>query len=458
MTDVLHPGRNRVLLVDDDEQALALYGALLEEDGYTALLAATGEEARRLVASGQELSLVILDLRLPDVENLDLFRWIRGQDAALPVIILTGYGSVESAVQALKEGAFHYLTKPPETQQLRSLVKAAVHSKLLESENALLRSRLRKVNGRGGLIGRSRSMQDVFQWIQVAGRSRSVVLVQGESGTGKELAARALHGQSSRRKGPFVCINCGALPPSLLESELFGYEKGAFSGAVNARPGMFELADGGTIFLDELGECSPELQVRLLRVLQEKEVQRLGGVRRVATDFRMIAAKNRSLEDEVKEGSFREDLYYRVNVISFTMPPLRERLEDIPLLSAAFLDRYAAREGKCVQGIEREALEQLGRYEWPGNVRELENVIERGVVVASGERLTTADLPSHLSGEKRSPGLSRLLLEGTSPLSDIEREAVAATLSRHGGNKSRTAQTLGISRKFLYSMIRKYGL
>lgn len=458
MTDRVRSRSGSVLLVEDDEQTLELYGALLEEEGYAVRLAATGGAARRLVGAGENLSLVILDLRLPDVDDLDLFRWIRRQDASLPVIILTGYGSVESAVQALKEGAFHYLTKPAETEQLRSLVKVAVHSRLLEAENALLRTRLRSANGGGELIGRSRPMQEVFQWIQVAGRSQSVVLVQGESGTGKELAARALHAHSPRREGPFVCVNCGALPPSLLESELFGCEKGAYSGAVNARPGMFELADGGTIFLDEVGECSPDLQVRLLRVLQEKEIQRLGGARRVATDFRMIAATNCSLEDEVRDGRFREDLYYRINVISFTMPPLRERREDIPLLAAAFLERYAVREDRAMHGIDDEALDLLGSHDWPGNVRELENAIERGVVIAAGERLTAADLPPRLSGERHGAGSSRLNLEGDAPLAEIEKEAVAATMARHGGNKSRAARTLGISRKLLYSMIRKYGL
>ena len=458
MAEERRAGKWKVLLVDDDEQALELYGALLEEEGYATLRAATAAEARRQVVSGGSLSLVVLDLRLPDVEGLDLFRWIREREAHLPIIILTGYGSVETAVLALKEGAFHYLTKPPETEQWRSLIRAAIHSRVLEKENALLRRRLRGANGNGGLIGRSRPMQEVYQWIKVVGRSHSVALVEGESGTGKELAARALHSHSPRREGPFVCINCGALPPSLLESELFGCEKGAFTGAVASRPGMFELADGGTIFLDELGECSPALQVRLLRVLQEKEVQRVGGARKVATDFRMVAATNCSLEEEVREGRFREDLYYRINVVSFTMPPLRERREDIPLLSAAFLEKYATREGKVIGGIDEQVLEQLGSYDWPGNVRELENVIERGVVVAERERLTMADLPPRLWGETGRRRGAGSLLEGDAPLSEIEKEAVAATLARCEGNKSQAARKLGISRKLLYSLIRKYGL
>jgi DNA-binding NtrC family response regulator len=451
-------GRCRILMVDDDEQALRLYGTLLGEEGCTVTTAATAREARGLLASIDDFSLAILDLRLPDAEGLELFRWTRARAPQLPVIILTGYGSVESAVQAVQEGAFHYLTKPPEVEQLRSLVRAALHSRTLEEENALLRRRLRGAESHGGLIGRSRPMRDVYQWIKVVARAQSAVLIQGESGTGKELAARALHGHSSRREGPFVCVNCGALPPALLESELFGHEKGAFTGAVTSRPGMFELADGGTIFLDEMGECSPDLQVRLLRVLQEKEVQRVGGTRRIGTDFRMVAATNRSLEEQIGTGRFREDLYYRINVVSFVMPPLRDRKEDVPLLSAAFLEKFASREGRVLHGIDEDAMDLLVQYDWPGNVRQLENVIERGVVVAMGDRFSRKDLPPHLQEGKRAAAAKTQVLEGDCLLADVEKVAVEATMRRHGGNKSRAARTLGISRKLLYSKMREYSL
>jgi DNA-binding NtrC family response regulator len=458
MEDGGSSGRWRILLVDDDEQALRLYGALLGEEGYSVTTAATAREARGLVASMDNLALAILDLRLPDAEGLELFRWTRKKAPHLPVIILTGYGSVESAVQAVQEGAFHYLTKPPEVEQLRSLVRAALHSRMLEEENALLRRRLRGAESHGGLMGRSRPMRELYQWLKVVGRSQSAVLVQGESGTGKELAARALHGHSSRREGPFVCVNCGALPPALLESELFGHEKGAYTGAVTSRPGMFELADGGTIFLDEMGECSPDLQVRLLRVLQEKEVQRVGGTRRIGTDFRLVAATNNSLEEQIGAGRFREDLYYRINVVSITMPPLRDKKEDVPLLSAAFLEKFASREGKVIHGIDEGAMDLLVRYDWPGNVRQLENIIERGVVVAMGDRLSERDLPPHLQEGTRAAVAKTQVLEGDCPLADVEKVVVEATLRRHGGNKSRAAQTLGISRKLLYSKIREYDL
>lgn len=451
-------GKLKVLLVDDEVRHLEMYGALLEEEGYAVVTAGSGGKAREALEGGGALGLVVLDLRLPDVEGLDLFRWIRKGFPSLPVIILTGYGSVESAVQALREGAYHYLTKPPEVEQWRSVVRAAVRRTELERENACLREEVRGLRSQGELVGRSRSMLDVYQWIQVVGPSRSTTLIRGESGTGKELAARALHDAGPRSEAPFVGVNCGALPPNLLESELFGHERGAFTGAVQAKAGLFELAEGGTIFLDEIGDCPPELQVRLLRVLQEKEVRRVGGSSSRSTDFRMIAATNRSLEEEVREGRFREDLYYRVNVISFTMPPLRERMEDLPLLAARFLNSYAMREGRDLSGISGEALELLMEHDWPGNVRELENVVERGVVVSSGDRLEAANLPPHLRRRGQAVPCDGDFVKKDYPLCEIEKAVMAAALDRHGGNKSRTARVLGISRKLLYSKIREYGL
>jgi two-component system response regulator HydG len=290
------------------------------------------------------------------------------------------------------------------------------------------------------------------------GNSQATVLIQGESGTGKELAARAIHRGSARREGPFVGVNCGALPAQLLESELFGYEKGAFTGAVATKPGLFEMAHGGTVFLDEIGECSPDLQVRLLRVLQEKEVQRLGGTRRVATDFRLVAATNRRLDEEVKAGRFREDLYYRVNVIPLAVPPLRARREDIPLLSASFLERFARREAKQLQGIAAAALERLVAHDWPGNVRELENAIEHGVVVARGPFLEVVDLPPHLRPAVAPAAPVPDFAAREMTLAEVEKALIAATMARYGGNKSQAARALGISRKLLYSKLREHGL
>jgi len=447
----------KVLLVDDEQSALQMYGALLREDGIPVLTAASGDRARALAKSEARLGLVVLDLVLPDVDGLDLFRAIRAARPEVPLVILTAFGSVDLAVQALKEGAYHFLTKPADLEQWRALVRSALERRSLEEENRILRGRLGEA-GAFELIGRSRRMEELRAFLAVVGDSQAAVLIQGESGTGKELAARAIHRASARREGPFVSLNCGALPAQLLESELFGYEKGAFTGAAGAKPGQFELAHGGTIFLDEIGECSPELQVRLLRVLQEKEVQRLGGTRRVPTDFRLVAATNRNLAEEIKAGRFREDLYYRINVVEATMPPLRERREDIPLLAAFFLERFVRRENKLFAGISPAALELLSAHDWPGNVRELENAIERGVVVGRGPLLDVADLPSQVRPPTAAAGAVVDLAGRDLPLAEVEKAVIAAAMARHGGNKSQAARALGISRKLLYSKLREYGL
>jgi DNA-binding NtrC family response regulator len=447
----------KVLLVDDEQSALQMYGALLREDGIPVLTAATAERARVVAKGESRLGLVVLDLVLPDVEGLDLFRALRAARPEVPIVMLTAFGSVDSAVQALREGAYHYLTKPADIEQWRAIVRSGLEKRSLEEENRALRERLGEA-GAGDLIGRSRRMEELRAHLARVGASQAAVLIQGESGTGKELAARAIHAASARREGPFVGVNCGALPAQLLESELFGYEKGAFTGAVAAKPGLFELAHGGTIFLDEIGECSPELQVRLLRVLQEKEVQRLGGTRRLATDFRLVAATNRRLEEEVKAARFREDLFYRVNVVEVGMPPLRERREDIPLLAASFLERFSRREGKLFEGIAGPALERLAAHDWPGNVRELENAVERGVVVGRGPLLEAADLPPHLRAASGQAVPAADFAGRDVTLAEVEKALVAAAMERHGGNKSQAARALGISRKLLYSKLREHGL
>jgi len=457
MAETKPPAPWKVLLVDDEQSALQMYSALLREDGIPVVTATTGERARALAKSEARLGLVVLDLVLPDVEGLGLFRAIRTARPEVPVVMLTAFGSVDTAVQSLREGAYHFLTKPADLEQWRALVRSALEKRSLEEENRALRERLGEA-GAGELIGRSRPMAELRDFLAVIGDSQAAVLVQGESGTGKELAARAVHGTSSRREGPFVSLNCGALPAQLLESELFGYEKGAFTGAAGVKPGQFELAHGGTIFLDEIGECSPELQVRLLRVLQEKEVQRLGGTRRVPTDFRLVAATNRTLADEVKAGRFREDLFYRINVIAVTVPPLRERREDIPLLAAFFLERFARRENKAFEGISAAALDRLSAHDWPGNVRELENAVERGVVVGRGPLLEAADLPPQLRSAAPAAGPIADLAGRDLPLAEVEKAVIAAAMLRHGGNKTQAARALGISRKLLYSKLREYGL
>jgi two-component system response regulator HydG len=448
----------KVLLVDDEQSALQMYGALLREDGIPVLTAASGERARSLARSEARLGLVVLDLVLPDVEGLALFRALREARPEVPIVMLTAFGSVDTAVQALREGAYHYLTKPADLEQWRALVRSALERRALEEENRSLRERLGEAGG-CELIGRSRRMEELRSFLAVVGDSQAAVLIQGESGTGKELAARAIHRASPRREGPFVSLNCGALPAQLLESELFGHEKGAFTGAAGAKPGQFELAHGGAVFLDEIGECSPELQVRLLRVLQEKEVQRLGGTRPIPTDFRLVAATNRQLAEEVKAGRFREDLYYRINVVEVAMPPLRERREDVPLLAAFFLERFARRESKRFEGIAGAALERLSAHDWPGNVRELENAIERGVVVGRGPLLEAADLPPQVRCAAGAAGEPlAALAERDLTLAQVEKAVIGAGLARHGGNKSQAARALGISRKLLYSKLREHGL
>ena len=447
----------KVLLVDDEQSALQMYGALLREDGIPVLTAASAERARALAKSESRLGLVVLDLVLPDVEGLELFRELRAARPEVPIVMLTAYGSVDSAVQAMREGAHYYFTKPADIEQWRATVRRSLEMRSLEEENRALRDRLGEA-GAGELIGRSSRMVELRERLAGYGNSQATVLIQGESGTGKELAARAIHRASPRSEGPFVGVNCGALPAQLLESELFGYEKGAFTGAAATKPGLFEMAHGGTIFLDEIGECSPELQVRLLRVLQEKEVQRLGGTRRVPTDFRLVAATNRRLEEEVKAGRFREDLFYRVNVMDVAMPPLRERREDIPLLAAFFLERFARREGKALRGIAGAALERLSCHDWPGNVRELENAIERGVVVAPGPFIEVADLPPHLRPPAAAAAPAADFAGRDVTLAEVEKALVAAAMERHGGNKSQAARALGISRKLLYSKLREHGL
>jgi two-component system response regulator HydG len=447
----------KVLLVDDEQSALQMYGALLREDGIPVLTAASAERARALAKSESRLGLVVLDLVLPDVDGLELFRELRAARPEVPIVMLTAYGSVDSAVQAMREGAYYYFTKPADIEQWRATVRRSLERRSLEEENRALRDRLGEA-GAGELIGRSSRMVELRERLAGYGNSQATVLIQGESGTGKELAARAIHRASPRSEGPFVGVNCGALPAQLLESELFGYEKGAFTGAAATKPGLFEMAHGGTIFLDEIGECSPELQVRLLRVLQEKEVQRLGGTRRVPTDFRLVAATNRRLEEEVKAGRFREDLFYRVNVMDVAMPPLRERREDIPLLAAFFLERFARREGKALRGIAGAALERLSCHDWPGNVRELENAIERGVVVAPGPFIEVADLPPHLRPAAAAAAPAADFAGRDVTLAEVEKALVAAAMERHGGNKSQAARALGISRKLLYSKLREHGL
>lgn len=453
-------GAGRVLLVDDEVNALVVYAGLLREWGLEVTTAGGTIEAMEHLRADGEVNVAVVDLKMPPPDGMALFRWIRENRPEVPVIMLTAYGSIGSAVETISEGAFHYLAKPPEPGQFRSIIEKAMTQVAMTREIRDLREKLQIAAGDGiEPVGRSPSFRRAVEMARAVAGSEAPVIILGETGTGKEVMARLIHRSSRRSSGPFVGLNCGALPPSLLESELFGHEKGAFTGAVSAREGRFEEADGGTIFLDEVGDCSPELQVKLLRVLEEKEFCRLGSNRRLRSDFRLVAATNRDLGEAVKRGDFREDLYFRINVLEVRLPPLRERMEDIPELAVHFTRKSAAGEGKAVEGITPQALERLMAHRWPGNIRELENVIHRGVILSGDGAIGTEHLPSHLreggGAALPSPGATLAVAQS---LSEWEKIIIRSTLARCGGNKSRAARTLGISRKVLYAKLERHGL
>lgn len=453
----------KVLLVDDEQNALIVYSGLLREWGFDVLTAEGTLEAMEIMrADSGGISVAIVDLKMPPPDGMTFFRWVRANYPDVPVIILTAYGSIGSAVDAISEGAFHYLAKPPEPEQFRSIIEKAASYVSMSLEIRALKERLEEfISTDEEIIGRSLSFKRSLDLARAVSGSDAPVLILGETGTGKEMMAKLIHNKSRRAGGPFVSLNCGALPPTLLESELFGHEKGAFTGALSSRKGRFEEADGGTIFLDEIGDCAPELQVKLLRVLEEKEFCRLGSNRRQRSDFRLLAATNRNLGRGVKEGSFRQDLYFRINVFEINLPPLKERMEDLSALAWHFLKKSALCEGRSVEGFSPEVLERLMSYEWPGNIRELENVIQRAVILSDGPNIKVEHLPFHLRGTSGG-GSEELALMSTGPsgqtLSEWERRIIKITLARCGNNKSRTARMLGISRKVLYSKMQRHGI
>lgn len=445
-----------ILVVDDEEIMRDSLCAWLQEDGFQVEALATGKEAVEAVKQ-RAYDAILLDLRLPDMDGLDLLHVCKQYQPSTPVIMITAYGSIETAIKAMKQGATDYVTKPFNPEELSLTLRHVLEDLAVRRENIFLKLKLEKKYNHQGIISKSHKMERIFELISTIADTRSTVLIQGESGTGKELIARAIHYSSNRARHPFVSVSCGALVDTLLESELFGHEKGAFTDAKTLKRGKFELADGGSIFLDEIGDISPKLQLSLLRVLQEREFHRVGGEEPIRVDVRVIAATNRDLEQAVREGSFREDLYYRLNVISIHVPPLRERKEDIPLLVDHFIEKYNVESGKKVEGISEEALEILMEHDWPGNVRELENVIERAVIINRGGLILPGDLPPHLM--KRYP-----LLVGASPsgaqmtLQEVERAHIKRTLEENDWNIQRSARMLGIDRSTLYAKIKRYGL
>jgi DNA-binding NtrC family response regulator len=448
--------RWHILVVDDEEAMTESLAAWLREDGYSVDTASSGREAVEK-ARAREYAIYFVDLKMPGgLDGIETMMEIRKLQKDASVIIITAYATVDTAIAAMKEGAQEYVVKPCHPQEISLLVERIIRVKNLERENAILRRKLSRQYRFHDLVSKNPRMAEIFELVKEIASQRSTVLVQGESGTGKELVARAIHFSGDRGERPFVAVSCAALAETLLESELFGHEKGSFTGAVAQRKGKFELADGGTLFLDEIGDVSPKLQVDLLRVLQERRFFRVGGSGEISVDVRVIAATHRDLAADVREGRFRDDLYYRLNVINIRLPPLRERIEDVPLLAQEFLDRLSHELGRGVSGISEEALRLLMDHAWPGNVRELENAVERALVTCKSGVLGAEDF-AFLSRPAGRPGEGAPLPPGLT-LQEMEKEYVAATLARLQGNVKAAAEALGIDRSTLYEKIRKYGI
>jgi DNA-binding NtrC family response regulator len=442
----------KILIVDDETNARNALAELLREDGYSVETAADGFKALPKLEEFQP-DVILSDLRMPGLDGIGLTKKALELDPDSEVIITTAYGAIETAIDAMRQGATDYLVKPINMQELSLLLERAIEHRRLKREARLLQQRVREKSGIPGIIGSSPAMQEVLQAMLQVAPSKASILILGESGTGKELVAEALHENSTRSKGPFVKLHCAALAENLLESELFGHEKGSFTGALGRRDGRFQQADGGTLFLDEIGEISQSLQVKLLRFLQEHEFERVGGNQTIKVNVRVVTATNRNLLQRVKEGHFREDLYYRLNVISLELPPLRARTGDIALLAAHFVRRYSEENEKHIKGINSEALDRMMRYRWPGNVRELENAIERAVVVCRGDELLLGDLPPALRSESLKEQQNDTPQIPGATLAEIEKYVILKTLELVGGSTSKAADILGISsRKIQYKL------
>ncbi len=446
-----------LLIVEDEARMRRLLELSLGEEGYNTQSAETAEAGLKLIQTAP-VDLVLTDLKLPAMSGLELLEAARRIRAELPFIVMTAYGTVESAVEAMKAGANDYVLKPFSLDEIKLVVRRALDVRRLREENRDLREALGKRYDLPGIVAQSPKMQEALGMVERVAQTNSTVLICGESGVGKDLIARAIHQRSRRSRGPFLKINSTAIPENLLESELFGYEKGAFTGAATSKPGKFELADGGTLFLDEIGDVPPPVQVKLLRVLQEREFERLGGTRTVKVDVRLVAATNRDLRAALEDGTFREDLYYRLNVVPINLPPLREHKEDIPALAEIFLRKYSESSGKKIDVISPAAMERLTQFHWPGNVRELENVIERAVVLAQGSTLGPADILIDEPAHKSAAGSAgAAFLPDSMTLEQWEDEMIREAMRRAGGNKSQAARLLGLSRNALRYRLSKLG-
>jgi two-component system response regulator AtoC len=443
--------RTRILVVDDEEIVRESLGGWLEKDGYAVASCPDGPSALARLKE-ERWSILVVDLKMPGMDGLQVLAEAKKLHPELAVVIMTAYATVDTAVAAMKAGAYDYLVKPFDPEELSIMMQKIVSQQTLVRENAVLRQALKQEYRFRDLLSKSPVMQAVFELARTAARSSSTILVLGESGSGKEVLARAIHAESPRSGGPFVAVSCAALTESLLESELFGHEKGSFTGAIARRKGKFEVAHGGTLFLDEVGDVGPKLQLDLLRVLEERKFHRVGGNEPIEVDVRIVAATNRDLRKAAQEGRFREDLFYRLNVIPILIPPLRQRREDIPLLVESFVERLSVEMKKRLDGVSADAMGAIMAHDWPGNVRELRNVLERGAVVAAGPVIQLADLglPSKADAPARPGALASL--------EEVEKRHVAAVLAHTGGNVSQSARILGIDRVTLYNKMRKYAL
>ena len=450
-----------LLVVDDEKNYLLVLKELLIDEGYEVLTAQSGANALAML-NETELDLVVTDMKMPGMSGLELLEKLKQKDPQLPVVMMTAFGTVEKAVEAMKKGAFDYISKPFDNESLKKTVATALKMWKVIKENRFLSQELKAKFGPSDLIGNSSPIQQVRELIQKVAVTKATVLVTGESGTGKELVARAIHAQSPRRDKPLISVNCSALAETLLESELFGHERGSFTGATSQRKGRFEIADGGTLFLDEVGEMAPGVQVTLLRVLQNREFERVGGNKTIKVDVRLIAASNRDLKEEIPRGAFREDLYYRLNVVHIEVPPLRDRRDDLPLLTRYFLERFSKELNKETPTLSLEAMTVIRDYHWPGNIRELENMLERAVILDSGSLIQVEDLPIHPKGQTSQDWSADQVIPSGLKLNEVlemvEKKMILNALAKTGHVQSHAADLLGIEKNLFKYKMRKYGL
>ncbi len=449
-----------ILIVDDEKSLLDLLSVVLKKEGYRVKTCLAPSKVFEILEK-ESFDLLVCDIKLPEISGMEILKYVRENKPDLPVIMITAYGSLKQAVEALKAGAVDYILKPFDVEELKIIIAHEIEKRRLREENILLKRDLKERYSFENMIGKSKAMKEVYALVEKSAATDSTVLITGESGTGKEMAARAVHFLSRRSERPFVSINCAALPENLLESELFGHVKGSFTGAVADKKGMFEVATKGTLFLDEAGETSPWTQVKLLRALQERKIRRVGGTEEIPVDVRIIAATNLNLKRRIEEGKFREELFYRLNVISFEMPPLRKRIEDIPLLVQHFLQKYCQQMGKKMKRLSPDVISYLEAYEWPGNVRELENVIERVVAIEDRETITAASLPREIVAPPRRATPQPLIppkFNLAGHMDEVAKGYITEARVLAGGNLRKTASLLGVSYRSLRHMINKYGL